>query len=146
MAVIGISASIDVSKIDKEKLIKGKKGTYLNITAFVDIENKDQYDNNGMVTQSVTSEEREAGTRGVILGNTKVFFQGESKQNKPKQNTSSLQVESFEDLSDDIPFSIVLGLALIMMGAVSILCWLYLLYLLINKGVKLCLPHKKKWF
>jgi|TARA_R110000824_G_scaffold385643_2_gene579950 hypothetical protein len=104
MATVGISASIDVSKIDKEKLIKGKKGTYLNITAFVDLDNKDQYDNNGMVTQSVTSEEREAGTRGVILGNTKVFFQGESKQNKPKQNTSSLQVESFEDLSDDIPF------------------------------------------
>ena len=99
MATVGISASIDVSKIDKEKLIKGKKGTYLNITAFVDLDNKDQYDNNGMVTQSVTSEEREAGTRGVILGNTKVFFQGESKQ-----NTSSLQVESFEDLSDDIPF------------------------------------------
>tara|TARA_R110000803_G_scaffold100470_1_gene168529 strand:+ start:143 stop:457 length:315 start_codon:yes stop_codon:yes gene_type:complete len=104
MATVGISASIDVSKIDKEKLIKGKKGTYLNITAFVDLDNKDQYDNNGMVTQSVTSEEREAGTRGVILGNTKVFFQGESKQNKPKQNISPLQVESFEDLSDDIPF------------------------------------------
>jgi hypothetical protein len=99
MATVGISASIDVSKIDKEKLIKGKKGTYLNITAFVDLDNKDQYDNNGMVTQSVTSEEREAGTRGVILGNTKVFFQGESKQ-----NSSPKQANSFEELKDDIPF------------------------------------------
>lgn len=104
MATVGISASIDVSKIDKEKLIKGKKGTYLNITAFVDLDNKDQYDNNGMVTQSVTSEEREAGTRGVILGNTKVFFQGESKQNKQKQNISPLQREDFVDLSNDVPF------------------------------------------
>ena len=99
MAVIGVSASIDVSKIDKEKLVKGKKGTYLNITAFVDTENKDQYDNNGMVTQSTTQEEREAGTRGVILGNTKVFYQGESKQ-----DSSPKQANSFEELKDDIPF------------------------------------------
>ena len=99
MAVIGVSASIDVSKIDKEKLVKGKKGTYLNITAFVDTENKDQYDNNGMVTQSTTQEEREAGTCGVILGNTKVFYQGESKQ-----GSSPKQANSFEELKDDIPF------------------------------------------
>ena len=99
MAVLGISASIDVTKIDKEKLVKGKKGTYLNITAFVDTENKDQYDNNGMVTQSTTQEEREAGTRGVILGNTKVFYQGESKQ-----GSSPKQAQSFDELEDDIPF------------------------------------------
>ena len=99
MAVVGISASIDVTKIDKEKLVKGKKGTYLNITAFVDTENKDQYDNNGMVTQSTTQEEREAGTRGVILGNTKVFYQGE-----PKQGSSLKQAQSFDELEDDIPF------------------------------------------
>ena len=30
MATVGISASIDVTKIDKAKLIDGKKGTYLN--------------------------------------------------------------------------------------------------------------------
>ena len=63
MATVGISASIDVSKIDKTKLIKGEKGTYLNITAFVNLDEKDQYDNNGMITQSVTADEREAGTR-----------------------------------------------------------------------------------
>ena len=58
MATVGISASIDVSKIDKTKLIKGEKGTYLNITAFVNLDEKDQYDNNGMITQSVTADER----------------------------------------------------------------------------------------
>ena len=51
MATVGISASIDVTKIDKAKLIDGKKGTYLNITAFVNLDEKDQYDNNGMITQ-----------------------------------------------------------------------------------------------
>ena len=99
MAVVGISASIDVTKIDKAKLVKGKKGTYLNITAFVDTENKDQYDNNGMVTQSTTQEERESGTRGVILGNTKVFYQGEAKQ-----DSSPKQAQSFDELESDVPF------------------------------------------
>ena len=100
MATVGISASIDVTKIDKTKLIDGKKGTYLNITAFVNLDEKDQYDNNGMITQSVTQEEREAGTRGAILGNTKVFFKDEGSSN----TTAPKVKESFEDLSEDVPF------------------------------------------
>ncbi len=50
MATVGISLNIDVSKIDKTKLVKGEKGTYLNATAFVNLDEKDQYDNNGMIT------------------------------------------------------------------------------------------------
>ena len=93
MSTVGISASIDVSKIDKDKLIKGKKGNYLNITAFVNLDEKDQYDNNGMITQSVTKEERDNGTRGVILGNTRVFYTGES-------NSTNSEVE----VAEDVPF------------------------------------------
>jgi hypothetical protein len=52
-----------------------------------------------MVTQSTTQEERESGTRGAILGNTKVFYQGESKQ-----GSSPKQANSFEELESDIPF------------------------------------------
>ena len=99
MAAVGISASIDVSKIDKTKLIKGEKGTYLNITAFVNLDEKDQYDNNGMITQSVTADEREAGTRGVILGNSRVFYTGESS--KPE---SSSKKEVVVEEEADLPF------------------------------------------
>tara|TARA_R110000744_G_scaffold82284_1_gene161630 strand:- start:915 stop:1214 length:300 start_codon:yes stop_codon:yes gene_type:complete len=99
MATVGISASIDVSKIDKTKLIKGEKGTYLNITAFVNLDEKDQYDNNGMITQSVTADEREAGTRGVILGNSRVFYTGESS--KPE---SSSKKEVVVEEETDLPF------------------------------------------
>tara|TARA_Y100000389_G_C17175624_1_gene371355 strand:+ start:367 stop:669 length:303 start_codon:yes stop_codon:yes gene_type:complete len=100
MATVGISASIDVTKIDKAKLIDGKKGTYLNLTAFVNLDEKDQYDNNGMITQSVSQEEREAGTRGAILGNTKVFFKDEGSS-----NTTAPQVkEGFDQVSEDVPF------------------------------------------
>ena len=84
MATVGISASINVSKIDKTKLIKGEKGTYLNITAFVNLDEKDQYDNNGMITQSATKEERDTGKQGAILGNSRVFYTGESNNSSPE--------------------------------------------------------------
>lgn len=65
-----ITGSIDVSKIDKSKLIQGKKGTYLNIAIFLKDE-EDQYGNHGMIVESITKEEREAGNKGTILGNVK---------------------------------------------------------------------------
>lgn len=66
-----ITGTIDVTKINKEKLYKGKKGTYLSITIWLDDE-KDQYGNNGMIVESITKSERDAGNKGTILGNVKV--------------------------------------------------------------------------
>lgn len=74
MSKIGVSLKIDVTNIDKARLFKGQKGTYLDATVFIDPDNQDQYGNNGMITQDVTKEERDAGTRGEILGNCKVFW------------------------------------------------------------------------
>jgi hypothetical protein len=65
-----IQISIDVTKIDKAKLYQGAKGTYLNATLFLN-EETDQYGNNGMIVQSVTLQERQAGVKGAILGNAK---------------------------------------------------------------------------
>jgi len=97
---IGFSASIDVTKIDKSKLVVGKKGKYLNITSFFDVHNKDQYENNGMITESVSKEQREAGQRGTILGNIKVFYvnddNGASKDNA--------QVEGADFGEDEVPW------------------------------------------
>ena len=70
-----IALKIDVNKIDKARLYKGEKGTYLDAVVFFN-EEADQYGNNGMITQSVSKEEREAGTRGAILGNVKVVGGG----------------------------------------------------------------------
>lgn len=86
---IGIEVRIDVSKIDKARLYKGEKGTYLTMTAFVDPINADQYGNNGMVTHKKNQDEQQAP----ILGNTKVFWseglpvaqQGGFQQQAPKQ-------------------------------------------------------------
>lgn len=76
-----ISLKIDVSKIDKSKLFKGEKGTYLDAVVFLNDE-KDQYGNNGMITQSVSREEREKGGKGVILGNAKIVSQLSNQQVK----------------------------------------------------------------
>ena len=98
MSKIGISASIDVTKIDKSKLVHKNNSIYLNITSFINLSEVDQYNNNGMVTQSVSSEERTEGVRGAILGNTKVFYTDGDDLPKAKSPTG------FDDMKDDIPF------------------------------------------
>ena len=68
-----IKVKIDVSKIDKTKLFKGEKGTYLDITLLENKNGIDQYGNSFMVVQDVSKEERLAGVKGAILGNGKIF-------------------------------------------------------------------------
>ena len=103
--MLGVSLKIDVTKIDKARLFPGAKGTYLDATVFIDVDNPDQYGNNGMITQSVSKEEREAGTKGAILGNSKVFLKkgGDSQpQASPNQGTPPPIMGSVDD--SDIPF------------------------------------------
>ena len=66
-----IRLKIDVKKIDKDRLFTGSKGTYLDATVFLD-DSPGQYGDNGMITQDVSKEEREAGTKGNILGNATI--------------------------------------------------------------------------
>lgn len=91
-----IAIKIDVTKIDKERLFQGKKGSYLDATVFLNDE-EGQYGDNGMITQSVSKEEREAGVKGNILGNVKILGEfGESKASSPSPAGAA-------DM-DDIPF------------------------------------------
>lgn len=92
---IGVNIKIDVTKIDKSKLFEGKKGTYLDLTSFIDIDSKDKYDNNGFISQSTTKEEREAGEKGTILGNVSVFYRDHDNDKQEPDNA---------DFNDDIPF------------------------------------------
>jgi len=65
-----VSISINLDKVTESKLYKGKKGKYLNATLFLNDE-VDQYGNSGFIVEATTKEEREAGVKGVILGNVK---------------------------------------------------------------------------
>lgn len=73
-----IVAKLDVLKIDKTKLFKGEKGTYLDIAL---IETPTSKYGDYMVVQSLSQEERKAGKKGAILGNAKIL--GGGKGEKP---------------------------------------------------------------
>jgi len=98
---IGVNLNINVTKIDKIRMVKGEKGTYLNCTVFIDTDNKDDFGNNGMITQDVTKEEKEQKVKGAILGNSRVFWKDEQEQ---KQNKKVMHIPDETEFDDDIPF------------------------------------------
>ena len=65
-----IRAKINLSKIDKEKLFKGEKGIYLDLTLLTCKEN--DYGDDYMICQDLGQEARLAGKRGPIVGNGKI--------------------------------------------------------------------------
>tara|TARA_R110000803_G_scaffold10915_2_gene33225 strand:+ start:1826 stop:2140 length:315 start_codon:yes stop_codon:yes gene_type:complete len=102
---VGISVKIDVTKIDKSRLYKGAKGTYLDLTTFVDTAVADQYENHGFISQAVDKEERAAGTQTPILGNVKVFYtDSSSPAGSGGQSTTAKEEMTIQELDDDIPF------------------------------------------
>lgn len=94
----GVRLKIDVSKIDKIHLFRGQKGTYLDATVFIDVDNKDQYDNNGMITQSWKDQQK---GEGAILGNAQVFW---SDNQQPQQGQSYQQQAPSNLDENEIPF------------------------------------------
>jgi len=87
---VGVRIKLNVSQIDKARLFKGNKGVYLDATVFIDVDQKDQYDNNGMITQDITKEEKEQGVQGNILGNVQVFW-SDANQQAPQQQSGGFQ-------------------------------------------------------
>ena len=119
MARIGVSVKIDVLKIEKARLFRGAKGTYLDTTVFIDLDEADQYGNHGMVTQDVSKEERQSDVKGPILGNVKVFYRdGPANARPPAPSYQDAQAEYAQqqgqgaqntggggDFDDSIPFA-----------------------------------------
>lgn len=110
---LGLSVKIDVSKIDKARLFKGEKGTYLDLTTFIDLDEVGQYGDNGFISQSVSKEEREAKVQTPILGNVKVFFndspdaphQNHPNTPQPQQSRPAASPAPNNDFDDEIPFA-----------------------------------------
>ena len=99
----GMRLSVDVSKILKDALYQGKKGTYLDMTIFFSPDEEDQYGNHGMITQELGKERRDAGEKGPILGNGKIFMsKGNDNRQSPVNAVPDKGVDTSEDF--DIPF------------------------------------------
>ena len=103
---IGMSIKIDVTKIDKSRLFKGKKGTYLDLTSFIDTEEEGEYGDHGTVSQSVSQEERSSGKKMPFIGNVKVFWQEAGYEGRPKspEELKEQYSDDDDDDDDDIPF------------------------------------------
>jgi len=103
-----IQVKIDVLKIDKAALYKGKKGTYLTLAVMPNKGGEDQYGNTHYITQDLGRDRRDAGERGPILGNgtLKTFGGGgggyKKKAAPSKYDSPPKQEEQFP-FDDDIP-------------------------------------------
>lgn len=93
------SANIDVTKIIKDALYKGKKGTYLNIVCHDNREGRDEYGNDGFVTQDLGKLRREAGEKSPIIGNWKHI-----EKREPKPAAVAPPPPAAAEECDDVPF------------------------------------------
>lgn len=75
-----ITASIDVTKIDKAMLIKGKKGTYLNLSIWIN-DSPDQFGNDVSVQQKT-----EKDAPKIYLGNGKTYKQAGQSESEQKND------------------------------------------------------------
>ncbi len=96
-----IAISIDVTKIDKNKLYKGAKGTYANLTMEVKDE-KDQYGNDVSIWAGQTEDERKSKVQRNFLGNGKIVW--ESNPQQAPQQSATPPASSMPEIDDDLPF------------------------------------------
>lgn len=75
-----MTASINLSKIDKTKIIDGKNGKYIDLVIWFN-EQPDQYGNNFSIQQKT-----EQGDPKIYLGNGKYYVPKE-KEEKPAKKT-----------------------------------------------------------
>jgi hypothetical protein len=98
-----IIAKIDVTKLDKAHFFKGTKGIYADLVLIPNKQGVDQYGNDGFVSQGVSKEAREKGTKGAIVGNYKKINRGSDNAAAPKAQAKS-KVQPDFDQQDDVPF------------------------------------------
>ena len=93
--------SINLEAIPKDKIIKGKKGSYVNLTMFQNDSTK--FGNNASVILSLTPEEREAEAERTYLGNGKVAFVSDEGVTKAVKEDAPAASNAVDD-SGDLPF------------------------------------------
>ena len=96
MARYGINISIDLEKIDKERIKLAKNGKkYLNVQSFIDTE-PGEFGDHGFITQQKLEHEPK-DLKLPICGNVRIFWQEGGNQAPPAR-------EEQVDFESDIPF------------------------------------------
>ena len=100
-----ISIKLDVTKLEKDRFHKGKKGIYTDLAL---IEHPNDFGDDGFVVQSVSKEERDQGIKGPIVGNWRELKKKETPASTreappmPAKPAPNPQRELIEN--DDLPF------------------------------------------
>lgn len=89
-----ITASIDVTKIEKNLLFKGKKGTYLKLSIWQN-DKPDQYGNEFSIQQTTGKDDPK-----IFLGNGKYY----QKKDEGQQPAAQTMPEQNNDSDDSLPF------------------------------------------
>ena len=99
------SISIDLSKLDKSKIVNGKNGQkYYNLNIGIN-DLSDNYGNNIQVTEPQSQEQRAAKGPRTFYGNGKVFWtDGKIEVAKKNEVTNPAPANSNVADNDDLPF------------------------------------------
>jgi hypothetical protein len=95
---------IKVDMIDKTQIYVGKVHKFLNCTMQDNKNGKDQYGNDGFITQNISKEKRDAGERGAIIGNWKEVVFAPQSELRILPNGSKLNPTAPIDNDVIIPF------------------------------------------
>lgn len=101
-----LSVSIDLSKIDKSRIVEGKTGAkYYNLDVIVNDE-PDKFGNTVAVIQKQSKEERERKDKKIYLGNGKIVWKSgqEAVQHKQYQKKEETFNSNTDDNYDSLPF------------------------------------------
>ena len=103
-----LKANLNLAAIPKDKIYKGKKGSYLPITITINDE-LGNYGDNGPIIVEQTKEERDAKVDKVYLGNVKVVWtNGNNVDTAPKEGAPAGSAPPPQAApvaaEDDLPF------------------------------------------
>ena len=100
-----MKANIDLNKIPKDKIYKGKKGSYLPIVITINDE-LGNYGDSGPIIVEQTKDERDAKADKVYLGNVKIVWtNGINVDAAPKEDSQQQSAPRAVVVEDDgLPF------------------------------------------
>jgi hypothetical protein len=98
-----INLSLNLENLPKEKFVKGKKGTYYNLTVSVNDETND-YGSNVSAYDSQTKEERDAKKTRNYIGNGKVVWTDGKCTAVVRDDEPKKAQKEVVSASDDLPF------------------------------------------
>jgi len=100
-----ISCSIDLSKIDKTKIVEGKGGAKYYDFDVITKDEKDQYGNDVSISQKQAADERKAKEKKIYIGRGKIVWSSPPNVPPPaKSETPYTDEMNTTNQKDDLPF------------------------------------------